>query len=69
MDVVGYLKEWFTKFFGILKSRKFLAAVGATVAAVQASVDLETQVQAIAAIWIAYIFSVAYEDAARAGTG
>ena len=66
MDAVKtWLKEFLTKLFGLLKSRKFWAAVAATIVVVAAGPLDGPAVSKIAAIWIAYIFGTALEDGLR----
>lgn len=52
---------WY-KLKGIVTSRKFWAACGTTIGIVASGMGLEEQLNAISAVWIAYIVSVAVED-------
>jgi len=52
---------WF-KIKGILTSRKFWAAVGVTIGIVASGMPLEEALNAIAAIWIAFIVGTGVED-------
>ena len=55
-------KEILAKLWATLRSRKFQAAVAATVIVLLASPLDAAAASKIAAIWIAYIFGVAVED-------
>lgn len=63
---MNWLTELFDKFKGVLLSRKFWAALGATIVLLTSQAGV-TEVVAleIAALWIAFILGTAWEDAAR----
>jgi len=57
------IKRIFLKILWTLQSRKFWAAIAATILAMQSCAGFEECANAIAAIWIAFIAATAYEDA------
>lgn len=62
--VFPFIGELLGKAFGLIKSRKFVAAVGSTlVLLAKLDVDPQTLVTGIAGIWSAFILATAYEDA------
>ena len=66
MDAVStYLKDLLAKIFGLLQSRKFWAAVAATILVVNTGGEPADLATKLAGIWIAYIFGTALEDGLR----
>lgn len=64
--VLPYLGELVGKAFGLIKSRKFVAAVGGTLTLLaQPNADPSNVINGIAGIWAAFILATAYEDAHR----
>lgn len=66
---MDFLRSVFAKIAGVLISRKFWAAVGATIAVFTVEiVDPGSAVLAVVGIWVAYILGTAVEEGlARAG--
>ncbi len=60
--VVLFLREFLGKVAGVLKSRKFWAAIGASVVLATADVELAALVDGLVKIWMVYIGAVALED-------
>ena len=56
------VKRIFTKIVGVLSSRKFLAACGATLVLLQSGSDVSTVSGGIVTIWVAFILGTALED-------
>lgn len=61
-EIWDSVKRFFIKAVRLLSSRKFLAAVAATILIFQNGSNLETMLNQIAAVWIAFILGTAVED-------
>lgn len=61
-EIFDGIKRIFTKLVGVLSSRKFLAAIGATVVLMQSGADIPTISGGIVTIWVAFILGTALED-------
>jgi len=66
MDLWEGIKRIPKKVVGALSSRKFIAAVGASVAIMQTEASIEVKVGGLVTIWLGFILATAYEDAAYA---
>ncbi len=66
LDIWEGIKRIPKKVIGVLSSRKFVAAVGASVAIMEVDASLEVTVGGLVTIWLGFILATAYEDAAYA---
>jgi hypothetical protein len=68
-EIWAAIKRFFLKIFWTIQSRKFWASVAATVILLQSEqcsvIVSEVCLQAIAAVWIAFIVATAWEDVNR----
>ncbi len=60
--ILSNLRELVGKVFGVLKSRKFLAAIGASIVLATSDAELAALVDGLVKIWMVYIGAVALED-------